>query len=71
MTTDNATSAGWREHPRYPDPAIETLDPRFELYRISARRWNGSTRAAAGLRGRFGLAMAAIYYGAIFPTTAS
>ena len=27
-------SAGWRDHPRYPDPAIHTLDPRFEKYRI-------------------------------------
>ena len=27
-------SAGWRDHPRYPDPAIETLDQRFEGYRI-------------------------------------
>ena len=27
-------SAGWREHPRYPDPAIETLDERFDAYRI-------------------------------------
>jgi gluconolactonase len=27
-------SAGWRDHPRYPDPAIHTLDPHFEKYRI-------------------------------------
>ena len=27
-------SAGWREYPRYPDPLIETLDSRFEKYRI-------------------------------------
>ncbi len=27
-------SAGWREHPRYPDPAIESLDERFDAYRI-------------------------------------
>ena len=27
-------SAGWRDHPRYPDPLIETLDPRFDQYRI-------------------------------------
>ena len=32
--TDNPSTAGWREHPRYPDPAIETLDERFEQYRI-------------------------------------
>jgi len=27
-------TAGWRDYPRYPDPAIESLDPRFEKYRI-------------------------------------
>ncbi|MGI9386966.1 MAG: SMP-30/gluconolactonase/LRE family protein [Methyloligellaceae bacterium] len=27
-------TAGWRPHPRYPDPAIETLDERFEQYRV-------------------------------------
>ncbi len=32
--TDHPKSAGWRDQPRYPDPAIETLDPRFEGYRI-------------------------------------
>jgi len=31
---DQPLSAGWRDHPRYPDPAIETLDDRFEQYRI-------------------------------------
>jgi gluconolactonase len=34
MTTADALSAGWRPHPRYPDPAIEILDERFERYRI-------------------------------------
>ncbi len=34
MTTENPLTAGWRAHPRYPDPAIETLDERFERYRI-------------------------------------
>ena len=34
MTTDNPLNAGWRDHHRYPDPAIETLDERFEQYRI-------------------------------------
>ncbi|MCZ6875488.1 MAG: SMP-30/gluconolactonase/LRE family protein [bacterium] len=36
MSTDSsasyATTAGWRPHPRYPDPAIEALDERFEKY---------------------------------------
>jgi gluconolactonase len=30
----NPPSAGWRPHPRYPDPLIESLDPRFDQYRI-------------------------------------
>jgi gluconolactonase len=34
MTKDNPLTAGWRDHPRYPDPVIETLDERFEQYRI-------------------------------------
>lgn len=32
--SDTPLSAGWRDYPRYPDPAIHTLDPRFEKYRI-------------------------------------
>ncbi|MCH9672522.1 MAG: SMP-30/gluconolactonase/LRE family protein [Gammaproteobacteria bacterium] len=27
-------SAGWRDHPRYPDPAIHVIDERFSKYRI-------------------------------------
>ena len=34
MTGDGPLTAGWRDHPRYPDPAIETLDQRFDKYRI-------------------------------------
>jgi gluconolactonase len=30
----NPTWSGWRAQPRYPDPAIEALDPRFEKYWI-------------------------------------
>ncbi len=32
--SDMPPSAGWRAYPRYPDPAIEILDERFEQYRI-------------------------------------
>ncbi len=31
---DNPPSAGWRPHPRYPDPAITVLDERFAKYHI-------------------------------------
>ena len=34
MTTDTPLTATWRDHPRYPDPLIETLDERFEKYRV-------------------------------------
>ena len=34
MSRHHPKSAGWRDHPRYPDPAIETLDERFDKYRI-------------------------------------
>jgi gluconolactonase len=34
MTHDTPLSAGWRDHPRYPDPAVEILDERFAQYRI-------------------------------------
>ncbi|MGI9491537.1 MAG: SMP-30/gluconolactonase/LRE family protein, partial [Geminicoccaceae bacterium] len=34
MSRNHPKSAGWRDHPRYPDPLIETLDPRFETYRM-------------------------------------
>ena len=34
MTTDNPLSAGWRPYPRYPDPAIESLDERFDKLRV-------------------------------------
>ncbi len=32
--SSHAKSAGWREHPRYPDPLIESLDPSFDKLRI-------------------------------------
>ena len=34
MTTGQPQDASWRGHPRYPDPLIEALDPRFESYCI-------------------------------------
>jgi gluconolactonase len=42
---DTPLSAGWRDHPRYPDPAIETMDERFARYHIFSaaveRLWTG------------------------------
>jgi MFS family permease len=34
MPVDFPPSAGWRDFPRYPDPAVEVLDPRFAPIRI-------------------------------------
>jgi gluconolactonase len=34
MTLETPLSAGWRDFPRYPDPAVEILDERFAAYRI-------------------------------------
>ena len=34
MSVTYPPSAGWRDFPRYPDPAIEVLDPRFAHIRI-------------------------------------
>lgn len=34
MSIDSPLSAGWRDHPRYPDPAIKILDERFRPYTI-------------------------------------
>lgn len=34
MSSSHPPSAGWRDHPRYPDPLVESLDPRFDAYRI-------------------------------------
>ena len=32
--TVHSKTAGWREHPRYPDPLVQSLDPRFDKLRI-------------------------------------
>jgi gluconolactonase len=32
--SQHPASAGWRAHPRYPDPAIVVIDPRFERYQL-------------------------------------
>jgi len=34
MTSQTPTTAGWRDQPRYPDPLIHVLDPRFQPYVI-------------------------------------
>src|SRR3989337_1974603 len=34
MTLETPLSAGWRDYPRYPDPAVGTLDDRFAPCRI-------------------------------------
>jgi gluconolactonase len=34
MNNEQPKSAGWRTHPRYPDPLIESLSPEFDKYTI-------------------------------------
>jgi len=34
MSDATPKTAGWRDHPRYPDPLVEVLDPRFRQYVI-------------------------------------
>jgi gluconolactonase len=34
MATEVPPSAGWRDYPRYPDPAIQALDERFQKYMV-------------------------------------
>ena len=51
MTSDNPASAGWRAFPRYPDPAITSLDPRFDKYNIfsaAVERLHTGSRWAEG-----------------------
>src|SRR5712691_981376 len=50
------TSAGWEPSERYPDPAIKTLDPSFDRYRLALA---GVERIAAGCRFNEG----AVYFG--------
>jgi len=42
---EHPASAGWRPHPRYPDPLVQVLDPRFARYVIAQsaveRLWTG------------------------------
>jgi len=34
MRHNQNLTATWREHPRYPDPLVESVDPRFDAYRL-------------------------------------
>ena len=71
MTLARTALGGWEPSPRYPDPAIQILDPGFAKYRIARRASNGSPPACAGARGRSVSATRATCCGATFPTTAS
>ncbi len=50
---------------RYPDPAIEELDPRFAKYRLGSTQVEQLATGIAGPKARSGLAMAATWSGAI------
>lgn len=47
MTTEDLFPDGWTPSTRYPDPAIQSLDPRFDKYRLPLA---GVERVATGCR---------------------
>ena len=47
MTTEDLFPDGWRPTTRYPDPAVQSLDPSFDKYRLPLA---GVERLATGLR---------------------
>ena len=47
MTTEDLFPDGWRPTTRYPDPAVQSLDPSFDKYRLPLA---GIERLATGLR---------------------
>src|SRR5262245_18027048 len=53
---NTGAAAGWEPSERYPDPAVKSLDPAFEKYRIAL---TGVERIAAGCRFNEG----AVYFG--------
>ena len=53
---------------RYPDPAIEVIDPRFGDIRLATLSLNGCGQGRAGQRDLCGSAMAGTCCGAIFRT---
>src|SRR5262245_37973976 len=46
-TTFASTAYAWQESERYPDPAVQTLDPSFARYRVNN---TGVERIATGMR---------------------
>jgi hypothetical protein len=56
---------------RYPDPAVEVLDPSFAKYRIFNAQSNALPAECAGLKGQSGSAAADICCGATFLTIES
>lgn len=47
MTTEDLFPTGWAPSTRYPDPAVQSLDPRFDRYRLPLA---GVERLATGCR---------------------
>ena len=47
MTTEDLFPDGWRQTTRYPDPAVQSLDPSFDKYRLPLA---GVERLATGFR---------------------
>ena len=70
MSDEIPKTAGWRPHPRYPDPAVISLDPDFDKLTIFSAAIERLYTGCRWAEGPVYLAMAAIYCGATFPISA-
>jgi len=61
MTFTSEALAAWEPSQRYPDPAVQSLDPSFNKYRLALA---GIERLATGCRFNEG----AVYFGDAFKT---
>ncbi len=72
MTFTGTAFGRWEPSERYPDPAVQILDPSFAKYRLALAERRAHRRpACAGARARSVSATAAACCGATSPTTAS
>jgi hypothetical protein len=63
------SAQSWTPAARYPDPAIEILDPSFAKYRVANAALERIGTAIAGAKDRCGSATRACCYGATSRTT--
>ena len=61
--------AQWQPSPRYPDPAVQIVDPSFARYKLNLAKVERLATGFAGARARCGSATCAACSGATSPTT--